>query len=95
MAAGAPAAPGGAAPQPLRIMTWNVNGLASVCARRGLAAFLNRLEGADVVALQVWRWYSQQHAPTCCYAPCTRSMHMHMRFAPELAHDSWPLDLHP
>lgn len=63
MAAGAPPAPRGAgAPQPLRIMTWNVNGLASVCARRGLAAFLNRLEGADVVALQVWRWYSQQHA---------------------------------
>lgn len=42
-----------ASERPLRLVTWNVNGLASVCRRRGLAALLAGLDGADIVCLQV------------------------------------------
>lgn len=40
--------------QPLRIVSWNINGLAAACRRSGgLAGVLAGLEGADIVCLQV------------------------------------------
>jgi hypothetical protein len=45
----------------MRVVTWNVNGLAAVCQRRGLGAFLARVDaavgagGADIVCLQARR----------------------------------------
>ncbi len=40
--------------RPLRIISWNINGLAANCRRKGLGALLSTpaLEGADVVCLQ-------------------------------------------
>jgi len=52
--AAAPPPPPADSTKPLRIISWNINGLAANCRRRGLAALLTSpaFQGADVVCLQ-------------------------------------------
>jgi hypothetical protein len=47
---------------PVRVVTWNVNGLAAVCKRHGLGTFLAQdvFKDADIVCLQVGRGMRQR-----------------------------------